>query len=448
MSVVPHQPISYAQHVALIREGRESPRDILEICIDRINQSEQHISAFVSYDLNAARAAADQSSHRWKAGAPLSPIDGMPIGVKDVIETIDLPTQMGSAYFKNWHSNRDGASVAALREAGAIILGKTVTTEFAATVAGPTRNPHDLTRTPGGSSSGSAAGVAAGFMSGGLGTQVVGSIVRPASYCGVWGFKPTVGALNRGGSHDYMSQSCAGVLAATRDDAWLMAIEIARRVGGDPGMYALRGPAHTPHSQRPKKLIMLETAGWSRAHADAKNQLNKALSQLTHAGIEILTRADMGEIDALEKDLQEALPLTRVINAWESLWPLNTYCLHHPELISKNMHERLGEARALSLSDYEHALQRRDQIRAAYAHLKKSADGFITLSAPDVAPVGIESTGDPIFVVPGSFLGVPALNIPSFTLHNLPLGLQVLGFAHEDADLFAHAGDIETIVAS
>jgi len=93
-------------------------------------------------------------------------------------------------------------------------------------------------------------------------------------------------------------------------------------------------------------------------------------------------------------------------------------------------------------------LQRRDHIRAAYAHLKKSADGFITLSAPDVAPVGIESTGDPIFVVPGSFLGVPALNIPSFTLHNLPLGLQVLGFAHEDADLFAHAGDIETIVAS
>ena len=138
----------------------------------------------------------------------------MPIGIKDIIETIDMPTENGSPLFAGFRSERDAASVAALREAGAVIVGKTVTTEFAWMQPRATRNPWDLTRTPGGSSSGSAAAVAVGAISVGIGTQVFGSIVRPASFCGCFGFKPTVGAINRGGSHDALSQSTHGPIAA------------------------------------------------------------------------------------------------------------------------------------------------------------------------------------------------------------------------------------------
>src|SRR5215470_12823437 len=162
-----------------------------------------------------------------------------------------LPTGMGSPLFDGWCSGRDAAAVAALREAGAVILGKTVTTEFATTEPRGTRNPWDLARTPGGSSSGSAAAVAAGLVSAALGTQVMGSIARPASYCGCVGFKPSVGAINRGGSHDELSQSCMGVLAATLEDAWQVVSEIAARAGGDPGYPGLVGPLRMPAPAKP-----------------------------------------------------------------------------------------------------------------------------------------------------------------------------------------------------
>ncbi len=194
--------------------GKNSPREFLERCIAQLEAWEPKIGAFVTLNLAAARTAADRSTNRWRAGKPLSPIDGMPIGIKDIIETIDMATENGSPLFAGFSSQRDAASVAALREAGAVIVGKTVTTEFAWMHPRATRNPWDPMRTPGGSSSGSAAAVAVGAISVGIGTQVFGSIVRPSSFCGCFGFKPTVGAINRGGSHDALSQSTHGPIAA------------------------------------------------------------------------------------------------------------------------------------------------------------------------------------------------------------------------------------------
>ena len=184
----------------------------------------------------------------------------MPLGIKDIIETADMPTEQGSPLFVGWRTNRDAASVAALREAGAVILGKVVTTEFAATEPRGTRNPWDSERTPGGSSSGSAAAVACGIIPAALGTQVVGSILRPASFCGCVGFKPSVGGINRGGSYDYFSQSCTGVLAASLEDAWLVAMNIAARAGGDPGYPGLQGPPEPPPTQRPRAVTVLQTS--------------------------------------------------------------------------------------------------------------------------------------------------------------------------------------------
>ena len=227
---------SYASLAAAFRSGETSPSALLKAGLARLDAIDPQIQAFVCVAREAAAKAAQAANTRWRVGEPLSPIDGMAIGVKDIIETQDMPTGQGSPIWAGFETKRDAASVQALRAAGAAILGKTVTTEFAATEPIiPTCNPHDHARTAGGSSSGSAAAVAAGMVPAALGTQVVGSILRPASYCGCVGFKPSVGALNRSGSYDHLSQSCLGVLAATPADAWAVASAIVERVGGDPG---------------------------------------------------------------------------------------------------------------------------------------------------------------------------------------------------------------------
>src|SRR5277367_2589235 len=226
--------------------GAQTPREFLERSLALLEQWEPRIGAFVCTNVPAARAASDRATARWRAGKPLSAIDGMPVGIKDIIETVDMPTEMGSPLFAGWRSQKDAACVRALRDAGAVILGKTVTTEFAASHPRGTRNPWNTAHTPGGSSSGSAASVAVGIVSAALGTQVIGSTIRPASFCGCVGFKPSVNALNREGSHDYQSQSCTGILGASLADVWQTAYEIVARVGGDAGTPGLQGPDKMP----------------------------------------------------------------------------------------------------------------------------------------------------------------------------------------------------------
>jgi Asp-tRNA(Asn)/Glu-tRNA(Gln) amidotransferase A subunit family amidase len=262
-----HPPAVRPFHVAVAAfvAGTDSPRDLLERCIAVINEIENDVQAFEYLDLASARRQADASAQRYRAGTPTSSIDGIPFGVKDIIETADMPTGMGSPLFTGWRGGKDAASVVALREAGAVIVGKTVTTEFAASVPGKTHNPWDLARTPGGSSSGSAAAVGSGMLCAALGTQVIGSILRPASYCGCVGYKPSVGGINRGGSLDFHSQSTHGVLAATLEDAWHVAREITARAGGDPGYPGIRGPMTAPPARAPKTLTLLETPGWPLA---------------------------------------------------------------------------------------------------------------------------------------------------------------------------------------
>jgi Asp-tRNA(Asn)/Glu-tRNA(Gln) amidotransferase A subunit family amidase len=270
---------SFVARTAQFADGSSTPRAFLEDGLEIAARLEPEIRAFAHLDLEGARRQADASSARWRDGRALSPIDGMPVGIKDIIETADMPTGMGSPLFDGWRSNRDAASVFALREAGAVIVGKTVTTEFAATEPGPTRNPWDPARTPGGSSSGSAAAVGAGILAGALGTQVIGSIVRPAGYCGCVGFKPTVGALNRGGSHDYLSQSVLGTLGATLSDAWSLAVAIGQRSGGDPGHAPLSGPTAMPPARPPRRLRFCKPrAGRSPRKARGANSPRRELA--------------------------------------------------------------------------------------------------------------------------------------------------------------------------
>ena len=432
-------PAPFISASARFAAGADSPRAFLERCLEQLEAWEARIGAFVHLDIAGARAAADRASARWQAGQPSSPIDGMPIGIKDIIETVDMPTEMGSPLFAGWRSHKDAASVTALRTAGAVILGKTVTTEFAMLFPAGTRNPWDLARTPGGSSSGSAAAVAAGIISAGLGTQVIGSTLRPASFCGVVGYKPSVHALNRTGSHDYQSQSCTGVIAATLADGWQVAYEIAMRAGGDPGWPGLSGPATAPAARKPRRLAVIETAGWEGAAADAKDCLRQASERLKAQGVDVLTRHDHAIVDAVEPDLLDAFDLSMRLIDWEMRGFIRSCADRDIDKLSPPVRERMARAETMTLADYRAALTARAEIRAGYGELAADCDACITLAAPGAAPLGLQSTGNPVFNVPASLLGVPALSLPLLTVEGLPLGLQVMGFADRDAELFATA---------
>ena len=426
--------------------GKDSPREFLERCIAELDAWEPRIGAFVTLNLEAARAAADRSTKRWLAGKPLSPIDGMPVGVKDIIETIDMPTENGSPLFAGFHGERDGASVAALREAGAVIVGKTVTTEFAWMQPRATRNPWDEARTPGGSSSGSAAAVAVGAVSAALGTQVFGSILRPASFCGCFGFKPTVGAINRGGSHDALSQSTQGPLAGSLPEAWLVAYEISNRVGGDPGFPGLFGPPACPPPSKPRRLAVLETDGWAVATAGAKEAIAETLTRLKSAGVALVSRHESERVAAVEDAIHDAREVSHDIIAWESRWPLNTYRARDPSKLSQAMLDLAARGDAMTIDDYRRNLKERARRRAAYHTLAAEFDACVSLTAPGAAPVGLASTGDAAFVVPGSMLGVPTISLPTLQDNGLPLGLQLIGFADADAALFSAAGVVLTLL--
>jgi Asp-tRNA(Asn)/Glu-tRNA(Gln) amidotransferase A subunit family amidase len=438
----------YLPHTSSFSAGRDTPRDFLERCLADLETWEPKIGAFVALNLGEARAAADLAGKRWRDGHQVSPIDGMPVGIKDIIETRDMPTEQGSPLFAGYRTGRDAAAVVALREAGAVIVGKTVTTEFAATTARGTRNPWDTNRTPGGSSSGSAAAVAAGIVSVALGTQVIGSTIRPASYCGCYGFKPTFGAINRGGSYDYLSQSSTGTIAATLAEAWVVAYEMAARVGGDPGFPGLFGPASAPAAEKPRRLAVIETAGWALATAAAKQEMDNALKRLAAAGVEIRTRQNDPKVATVETAIAEARKRSADINAWESRWPLNTYRDKDASKLSSAALERLAQAERMTIDEYRGLLRERAAARARYGELAADVGATLSLSAPAAAPVGIDSTGEPACTVHTSYLGIPAISLPLFRDEGLPLGLQVTGFPERDAPTFATAAWIERTLTS
>ena len=420
-----------------LRAGKLTPRAYLEECLDRIAKDEPRIGAFVSLNPEGARKAADASSARWRDGKPLSAIDGMPIAVKDVIETAEMPTGQGSPMWEGTVTRRDSAAVRALREAGGIILGKTTTTEFAATHPWhKTQNPHDGSRTPGGSSSGSAAAVGAGMVPLGLGTQVVGSILRPASFCGCIGYKPSVGGVNRAGSYDHFSQSCQGAIGATMADVWGVITTITARTGGDPGHVGVFGDVNLARPSKPARLAILETGGWSATTEGARKAFAAAKEKLAAAGVELKSRADDPLIEAAERQLTDALPLTQSINAFEGRWPLNTYAALDESKLSAPALDRLKTANAMTQRDYAALLARREAAREAYAKAASRYDAFVTLGACGAAPKGLGSTGNTIMNVSSSLLGCPAITLPLLSDEGLPLGLQLMGGVDRDARLF------------
>lgn len=437
------QKRSYFEASANFADGSDSPRAFLDRCIAEIEAREVDVQAFEYTNFDAARAAADAATERWQSGNQISPIDGMPVGVKDVMETADMPTGQGSPLFVGTETGRDCAAVVAMREAGAIMVGKTVTTEFAATHPGKTHNPWDLERTPGGSSSGSAAAVGCGMLAAGTGSQVIGSIIRPSGYCGAFGYKPSVGGINRGGSFDGFSQSCTGMIAASLAECWSLTREITSRTGGDAGYVGVTGPMEIPAARKPGRVAMLQTAGWANASDGAKAEWQRARDTMSAAGIDVQDRDSDEKIAAVEDAIANAMELSMTINAWEGRFPLDTYNRDmDASKLSESAHNRLKQAVGMTQDEFAGLLAERDRVRGVYATLNGEFDVCATLSAPGAAPKGLDWTGDPLFTVPTSLVGMPTVTLPVLADEGLPLGLQVIGHTNQDADLFANAGGI------
>jgi Asp-tRNA(Asn)/Glu-tRNA(Gln) amidotransferase A subunit family amidase len=442
--------IPYTTHTNLLRpyvpltgkflNGTDSPRAYLERSLAAIAEHEPSVRAFVLHDAGRARAAADAATQRWHAGAPLSPIDGIPLAVKDIIETIDFPTQMNSPIYTGWHSNRDAASVAALRQAGAVLLGKTVTTEFACSNCGPTRNPFDSTCTPGGSSSGSAAATGSGMVALALGTQTQASTIRPAGYCGAYALKATHDALHVGGVTPLApTQDHLGVFAASLDDLWAGAMAIARRAGGTPPHPALVGPATMPDPVRPAALVRLDMRGWSETNSASQAVFETAIATVAAAGVRIIDRHNDPAVAALEADLLDANDYSYDLLAWETRWPLGAYFAHGPDMVGKRIHELLAHAATMDEAAYDRARARREALRQRVENFATGADGFLALCSSGPAIVSHEYTGSRSYALPWTMVGAPAFALPLLEVDALPLGLQLCGFRDRDAAGFATA---------
>jgi Asp-tRNA(Asn)/Glu-tRNA(Gln) amidotransferase A subunit family amidase len=216
------------------------------------------------------------------------------------------------------------------------------------------------------------------------------------------------------------------------------------RAGGDPGFAGLSGSLQAPEPKRPRALGVIQTAGHRVAAAEAREALERAVAELRSKGLAILDRNNNSVIAAVEEVIADATSLSRRINAWEARWPLNTYARDMDRSkLSKAMQQRLEEAEAMTQEDYRVLLAERDRIRSVYAELANVCDACMTLAAPGPAPVGLSSTGDPVFAVPSSLLGVPALSLPLLECEHLPLGLQLIGFRDADASLFAVAAHVQ-----
>ncbi|MDH3701737.1 MAG: amidase [Alphaproteobacteria bacterium] len=443
-----HTLTSFFNSVPRFRDGGDTPRAYLERCLETIAAREPDVRAFVCLDEANARAAADEATARYRQGRPLSPIDGCPVAVKDIIETADLPTQMNSRIFEGWQPNRDAACVYALRQGGAVILGKTVTTEFATAASGPTRNPNDLTRTPGGSSSGSAAAVAAGMAPVALGTQTAGSILRPAAYCGVHGFKPSHAALNIGGIHPLSnSHDTLGTIAGSLADAWVTARYIAELVGGTPPHPGLDGPTTLPAPEKPSTLALLRTEAWPTVDPDTAEAFDRALGQLRSAGVAIADAESDAAIAALETLLEGVDGVARTIAIYERRWPFLEYLHRYPDRLSPEAADRSKKSAEISREEFLTAYRQQEAIRLQIDSLRDQVDGFVSLTAAGPAPVGLEHTGDRSFQIFWTLTGTPSFTLPRLTAGGLPVGLQVMGFRDADAALAGTAHWIDTLLA-
>jgi Asp-tRNA(Asn)/Glu-tRNA(Gln) amidotransferase A subunit family amidase len=411
-----------------IAAGRITSEALVRACLARIAEREPAVQAWAALDPALALAAARERDR----GASRGPLHGVPIAAKDIMETAALPTQYGSPIYAGHRPVRDAACLALAQSAGAVLLGKTITTEFATVFPGATRHPRDPARTPGGSSMGSAAAVADGMVPLATGTQTAGSGIRPAAYCGIVGFKPTFGFIPRAGTWmtaDSLDTICT--YGRSIDDAALFA---AAASGIDAGV--LLGPA----ADGVLRVGLYRGAEWRHADAPTVAAVEGALAALGRAGCSV---REVPDLHAAERLADAHWTILR----YETARAFEHERVHHRDRFSPVLRQLVDDGRAFTFAAYTDAQAVAAQARKDMERAFDEVDVLITAAAPGEAPLGHASTGDPILNRVWTMLHVPCITLPLFTGPNgLPLGLQVVGKRGADAALLAAARSVEALL--
>ena len=399
-----------------MRPGETTAEALVTACLERIAERDETVRAWAFVDRAAALAQAralDRMPRR-------SRLHGVPFGIKDIIDTADLPTEYNSPIYRGHRPHADAACVTLLRQAGCVILGKTVTTEFANNHPSQTRNPHNSAHTPGGSSSGSAAAVADHMVPFALGTQTGGSVIRPAAYCGSFAIKPSFGAINRAGTK-FLAES-------------LDTIGIFARSAGELAlaMEVLSGRAPASPSGKPR-IGLCRTPRWSLADAAVQATVEEAARSLAKAGAQVRDfELPAGSADLFDRH--------KVIMGYETARALGWEYWNHREQLSATLRARLDEGWKVPRADYDAMRSHARRLRRQLAQELREVDFLLTPSAPSEAPASLASTGDPVFNRAWTLLGVPCVTVPRGKgPHGLPLAVQLVGAHEADMPLLAWA---------
>jgi Asp-tRNA(Asn)/Glu-tRNA(Gln) amidotransferase A subunit family amidase len=427
--------LSLTEAAASIREGRITSVELVTDCLARIGEVEPRIEAWAFLDRDHAMRQAEAADADHKQGKAPGPLHGVPIGVKDIFDTGDMPTELGSPLWAGRTPRRDAAVVARLRAAGAVIMGKTVTTEYAYYHPGKTANPHDATRTPGGSSSGSAAAVAAHMVPGAVGSQTNGSVIRPAAYCGVVGFKPTHGLIPRSGAL-LLSRTLdhVGVFARSVEDAALLAETLAGFDEEDRDTQPMARPPFVAvtASEPPlaPRLAFVRTPAWEHAEPVTR----EAFAELVEALGDAVAQVELGP------SFGRAVEMHRTIMEVEMAHNLRRDYEKGGDQLSAVLRRLIERGRGHSAVDYLAAVAGIPVLGAALDPVFDEFDAIVTPAAPGEAPRGLESTGNPVFCTTWTYLGTPAITLPLLrSAAGLPLGVQLVGRRGNDARLLRTA---------
>lgn len=429
------EQLTAAETVSAIDTGRAKATEIAKACLSVVEAREPEVQAwqFLDSDYVLKQAAAVDETHEYGRG--IGPLGGVLVGIKDIIDTRDMPTENGTPVDEGRRPTRDAACVAALREAGAIIMGKTVTTELASYTPGKTRNPHNPGHTPGGSSSGSAAAVAANMCHVALGSQTNGSMIRPASFCGVYGFKPTFGLISRWG---ILEQSppfdTLGVFARTIEDIAMVTEALAGMDERDPDMWVrARSPIRSVAvAKAPMEPIFafVKTPFWND-HIEPETA--EAFEELTAALGEKCEEVELAKAFAEIRDWHQDIMFADMARNYGERLD------RAPDKISPRMTSMIEEGRKVTAVRYNHARGYQRVCRETLAPIFERYNAIITPASPGPAPAGLESTGNPIFSTIWTFCGLPAISVPLLEIKGLPVGVQIVGQFGEDARLLRTA---------